>query len=290
MSGWEFDTAKTQERYKSLQAYYQSKGLNADKFACRHWQVCSASQKAGNVHQYSGGTVGLMPFYDVSYRNRAVRVLVIGKEESPNPNKLYGTSSNFDSRSFGCLSTIFSQTRTNHIKGTLLTLQRIFEVESDYLYASYALGNALRCGFQKPEVATNTSDLQDTRTMWQNCIAYLVGEIEILEPTLIITQGRWSAAGKPSFVELLADAFGKPAVLMRNEANGLYGLYEFENFMLITSHHPARLPLWKMRYAPDTVWPMIDYLKRSGYLPTIALKDARDYEHIVKSTVDKIFN
>jgi hypothetical protein len=290
MSGWAFDTEKTQARYAALQAYYQTHGLNADSFACRYWSACSTSQKPGNINQYAGGTVGLMPFYDVSYRNQAVRIFVIGKEESHDPNKPYGTASNFEARSHHCLATIFAQRRTNHIKGTLLTLQRIFGVESDYVYASYALGNALRCGFQKPDVATNTSALQDTPTMWQNCIGYLVREIEILEPTLIIAQGRWSAVGKSSLVALLTFAFGAPTDLMRNESNSLYGLYEFADFMLITSQHPARLHLWKSRYAPDTVWPTIDHLKDTGYLPTITPQDAQSYELLVKPAVDKIFN
>ena len=58
-----------------------------------------------------------------------------------------------------CLYTIESHTRTNHIKGTLLTLQWIFEVASDYLCARYALSNILRCGFQRQEAAENISDL-----------------------------------------------------------------------------------------------------------------------------------
>lgn len=287
MSNWQFDTAKTQERYDRLQEYYQRTGLNADNFFCQQYGACSGSQKDGTVKQYSGGTAGLSPFFDVSYAGQPIRILIIGKETAYQPDNKFGTASNFDTRSKQCVSTIYAKKRTFHIKGTLLTLQRIFEVESDYAYATYALSNALRCGFQRAEIAENTSSLTDTKIMRTNCAPYLIDEIEILEPTLIITQGAWAVDSKPSLVERFGEALDiQPQCLMENQENGKYGLYEFGKFMMITSHHPARIGLWKTRYAPDSLWPMIDHLKEIGYLPKISSEDTQIFEKLIKPTVD----
>lgn len=241
--------------------------------------------------QYRGGTAGLCPFYDVRYQGREIRVLVIGKEESYDCKKPFRTSSNFDERSRNCLTTIYSQSRTFHIKGTLLTLQRIFGIESEYVYASYALSNLLRCAFQRRSTAKNTSDLQDTPTMRQNCMAYLVDEIRILEPTLIIAQGSWAVDSKRSFISQLEKGFGHATCIMKNR-NQKYGLYEFSEFMCITSHHPARFGNWLTNLAPDSLWPMIDRLKSTGFLPTISAKEAEEakegYERVVKPRVDEM--
>lgn len=295
MTNWTFDEQRTQQRYEQLRQYYHEQGLNADSFACKYWHDCSYSTELRSpdlVHQYSGGTAGLCPFYDVRYQGREIRVLVIGKEESYDREKPFGTSSNFDVRSWNCLTTICSQSRTSHIQGTLLTLKRIFGVESEYVYASYALSNLLRCAFQRRSTANNTSDLQDTPTMRRNCMGYLVDEIRILEPTLIITQGAWAVDSAWSFISHLADGFGPATCLMKNQANEKYGLYEFSEFMCITSHHPARFGNWLRNLAPDSLWPMIDRLKSIGFLPTISAEDAKEakegYERVVKPRVDEM--
>lgn len=286
---WSFDTTKTQERYKALEEYYKLQGLNAEDFRCRFFAECAVSQKPGTIKQYSGGTIGLSPFYDVSYAGIPIRVLVIGKEASHEPEALYGTAANFAVRSRQIHDTIFSTRRTNHIKGTLLTLQYIFGVQSEYVYASYALGNALRCAFQRAAIAQNTSNLPDTRTMRANCFQYLAKEIRILEPTLVITQGAWALNHKAPLIETLAAAFGvEPETIMTNEVNGKYGLYAFPTFMYLTGHHPARLELWKKNLAPDSLWPMLGYLKTTGYLPAIAPEDADQYEAVVKPYIDSM--
>lgn len=287
---WHFDRAKTRQRCEALERFYQRHGLNADDFRCLFYEQCHASQKSGTIKQYAGGTVGLSAFYDVRYADIPVRILIIGKEASHNPHALYGTASNFYVRSAECRDTIFSTTRTNHIKGTLLTLQRIFGIESDYLYASYALGNALRCAFQKASVAQNTSNLTDTRVMRSNCFPYLAEEIRILEPTLVITQGAWAVDHKPPLVETLAAALGvQPKAVMVNRSNGKYGLYEFPEFMFLTSHHPARLGMWKKYYAPDSLWPMLGYLRSIAYLPTVGAEEASYYEETVKPVIDQMY-
>ncbi len=290
MSKWFFDLARTQARHAALRDFYVRAGLNADRFACPHAAACHGSQKPGVVQQYAGGTAGLNPLYDVTYDGQPIRVLIIGKEASHRPHFAHGTPANFDERSRQCLETITASRRTFHIKGTLLTLQRIFEVQSDYVYASYALSNALRCAFQQAAIAHNTCGTRDTATMRRNCIPYLLDEIALLEPTLIITQGAWAVDGKRPFVAQVSEACGAPARPIMHNGSEKYGLFEFPGFMLITSHHPARLNWWKERYAPDSLWPMLDHLKAIGYLPRIAPEDAAAYESLARPHVDRLLS
>jgi hypothetical protein len=110
-----------------------------------------------------------------------------------------------------------------------------------------------------------------------------------LEPTLVVTQGAWAVDGRPPLVDrlrLALEAEGK--CLLSNKSNGKYGLYEFPRFRLITSHHPARLGVWKSQYAQDSLRPMIDYLKADGYLPRVAPEDADQFERLVKPPVDRM--
>ena len=119
-----------------------------------HAAACHGSQKPGVVQQYAGGTAGLNPLYDVTYDGQPIRVLIIGKEASHRPHFAHGTPANFDERSRQCLETITASRRTFHIKGTLLTLQRIFEVQSDYVYASYASATPCAARSSRPPSRT----------------------------------------------------------------------------------------------------------------------------------------
>jgi hypothetical protein len=60
--------------------------------------------------------------------------------------------------------------------------------------------------------------------------------------------------------------------------------------MCITSHHPAILGHWLANLAPDSLWPMLDYLRSTGFLPTIDEKATAQYEAIVKPVVDPIID
>ncbi|MCL4515668.1 MAG: hypothetical protein M1379_08815 [Firmicutes bacterium] len=285
---WKFDMARTQERYRALKEYYDTRGLNADNFSCPKYPDCLDSQKEGTIQQYLGGTAGLMPFYDVEYKNTPIRVLSVGKETGYMVNTPYGTSPNFDVNTLNVLNCINWKRKNNHIKGTLITLQRIFELETEYVYASYALSDALRCSFQLKNTADNVSAVKDTPKMRDNCLEYLVDEIRILEPTLIILQGEWAVAGRNPFVQRLAAQLGEQVRCVKKNQNGKYGLYEFTSFMCITSHHPAILGNWLVNLAPDSLWPMIDYLREIGYLPAFEPEDRLKYEKTVKPYVDPI--
>ena len=284
---WTVDFEKTNWRKQRLSEMYQLEGLNAKHFSCKYYDKCIESQKGTNiVKQYAGGTAALMPAYDVYYNNRAIRILVVGKETGYMPNTTYGTSDDFDTNNNNVLNCINWKKKNNHIKGTLYILQSIFNLNTEYVYASYALSDLLRCAFQENESINNTSNVHDTKVMRCNCIEYLMKEIDILEPTLIIAQGEWAIRNN-ILIEKLNESFGACKALLKN-ANGKYGLYEFKEFMCITCHHPAILGNWVKNLAPDSVWPMIEYLKKTGYLPSIDDKTVEEYENLVFPVVNPI--
>ena len=289
-NGWLFDVDKTQKRYRLLDAYHAECGLNADHFSCKCYAECAASKRSADiVKQYSGGTAGLAPFYDASYNGQDIRVLVVGKEAGFINNQL-GTAENFYVQTLNNLNCINWSGKNNHIKGTLLTLQRIFQIDTEYVYAAYALSNGFRCAFQDADRADSRSGLPFTATMRKNRLEYLLGEIKILEPTVVILQGAWSIEGKPPFVDRLGAATGHKPIAIKLCKREMWGLYKIGQLMCITSNHPARLAPWLAKMAPLTLWPMIDYLKQTGYLPEIGpiARATAEFEMLVKPEVDKM--
>lgn len=289
MNKWRFDLIKTQQRYKKLSDFYHNYGLCADNFSCKNYKECLLSQKKSTVvKQFCGGTAGLMPLYDSWYEDVPIRVLVVGKENGYMANTIWGTSANFDEHSSNVLNCINWKKKNNHIKGTLLTLQRIYGIETEYVYSSYALSNVLRCAYQDKNNISNVSNVHDTMVMRENCMRYLIEEICILEPTLIITQGSWAIKESCNFVSVLSSGLNRDCCCIMKNSNGKYGLYNLEGLMCITSHHPAILGNWVKNFAPDSLWPMISFLKENGYIPNIDGQTVAEYENIAKEIVDPI--
>ena len=285
---WNFDFDKTSYRRKCLEEYYRKEGLNACEFSCGNYKICSESQRERYKKQYIGGTCALMPFYDVSYNGIPIRVLVVGKETGYMKNEKYGTAKNFEENSLNVLNCIGWEKKNNHIKGTLYILQNIFNIHTEYVYSSYALTNLLRCSFQNETVQENVSATHDTAIMRKMCINHLIQEIKILEPTIIIVQGEWATKGC-FLIREFEKVFGKSKSIMHN-SNRKYGLYEFEEFDCMLTHHPAILGNWVKNLAPDSVWPMLDYLRNIGRLPIICEDSGLEYEKKVRPIVDEMIS
>lgn len=283
---WTFDLKKTEGRILQLYQYYQLEHLQACEFACKYKNNCERSQRNDVKRQFGGGTAAVMPLYDAYYQEMPVRVLVIGKETGYMKNSEYGTSPDFQTNNQNVLNCIHWQKKNNHIKGTLYLLQNIFGVHTEYIYASYALSNLLRCSFQKAENFESLSGTRDTKTMRECCVQHLIEEIRVLQPTLIVTQGEWAIKGVP-FVEVLKKQFGSYETIKKN-SNGKYGLYQFAEFDCMTTHHPAILGNWIKNLAPDSVWPMLDILREMGRLPVIHSNADVEYERLAKPIVDPI--
>lgn len=288
---WQFDNEATKNRIARLDELYRRYGLNADNFGCSHYNECAKSQNKKKVcKQYSGGTAAVSPFYDIYYDDVPMRTLVIGKETGYMRNEKYGTSPNFNVNCNNVLNCINWERKNNHIKGTLMILQYMFQVDTEYIYSSYALSNHLRCAFQLSDKQDNVSAVCDTKTMRENCFKYLFDEIDILEPNIIICQGEWAIRGKDNFISRLEQYNEESAECILRNSNQKYGLYKFNAYYVLTCHHPAILGNWIKNLAPDSVWPALDYLRSQRLLPKIndrALA-TREYEAIVKEEIDDV--
>ena len=280
---WEIDIAATQDRKAKLNELYNKEGLNAERFDCKFYSECLSSQKGKCVgKQYAGGTAAISPFYDISYNGIPMRTLIVGKETGYMKNEKYGTSPNFYENCNNVLNCINWKHKNNHIKGTLMILQYLFQVNTEYIYSSYALSNSLRCAFQDLAKIENLSSVSDTKIMRDNCIKYLFEEIDILEPDLIICQGEWSIRGKNNFIEKMSKSYEEKPVCLRKNTNGKYGLFKFNRCYVLTCHHPAILGNWIKNLAPDSVRPAIDYLREEGVLPQIdRATSTKEYEMLV---------
>lgn len=283
---WNFDREKTKKRMELLYKYYKENGLNSCDFKCEKKNECENSQKDHTKKQFNGGTAAVMPLYDTMFNDTPMRILVIGKETGYMKNSPYGTSKDFEENNKNVVNCINWDKKNNHIKGTLMILQYIFNIETEYVYSSYALSNLLRCSFQDVDKFGNLSGTKDTKIMRNNCMVHLINEINILEPTIIITQGEWAIKNQ-FFINTLRQKFGEYNCLKMN-ANNKYGLYKFNKFYCITTHHPAILGNWVKNLAPDSVWPMIDYLRVLGVIPYIDKSTVSDYESFVKPIIDPI--
>lgn len=179
----------------------------------------------------------------------------------------------------------------NHMKGTRDILKYIFNIESENVLSAYTLSDIYRCSFQKIDKFSNVSNVNSTKCMRDNCIKHLIEEIKILEPTLIITQGEWAIKGVNNFVKILEANLNQKAKCLKNNSNKKYGLYKFDDFILMTSHHPAIYGHWKANLASDSVWPFIDYLKEEQYLPinnnTFSLKSTKLFDTLTKDEIER---
>ena len=285
--------SKTQERIKKLQVYYDKNGLNADNFFCESFSDCSKSINLKKfMKQFAGATAAVMPFYDLEFEGKEVRILIIGKEHGYMSNLKFGILPNFIAFNETVLNCINWKNMNNHMKGTRDILKYIFNIESENVLSAYTLSDVYRCSFQKIDKFSKISNVNSTKCMKDNCIKHLIAEIKILEPTLIITQGEWAVQGVNNFVKILGDNLDQKVECLKNNSNKKYGIYKFNDFILMTSHHPAIYGHWKVNLAPDSVWPFIDYLKEKQYLPnnnnnTSSLKNTKLFDALTKDEIER---
>lgn len=107
---------------------------------------------------------------------------------------------------------------------------------------------------------------------------------------MIITQGEWAIHGVNNFVKTLENNLNQKAECLKFNSNKKYGLYKFNGFILMTSHHPAIYGHWKANLATDSVFPFIDYLKENQYLPSnnqiSTLESTKLFNNLTKNEIE----
>ncbi|MCH9731164.1 MAG: uracil-DNA glycosylase family protein [Actinomycetia bacterium] len=197
------DPSRTRRRIDRLRRYVDSELLCRNKFKCSDAGTCRSSVREGHV--FLPGTMSHVGRrFDLTLGAKQLRVVVIGQEAKSSQVTL-------DKRYEDVLSTGLNQRykrdrdhdkRTAHMKGTTSALRVIFGHEPGYdwdsewihpqtgrkfhMFDGFALINTLLC-YAGPHKGVQA---RPTNSMVNNCARHLRNTLAILEPTLIILQGR----------------------------------------------------------------------------------------------------
>ncbi len=198
------DPARTRDRVSQLESYFAANVLSGEDFVCGKQESCRQS------HQHTFDPAVLPHVgrhYDLELNLRPFRLVVVGQEPGDGSSlvslaarhSMIAGDCGLRSRFFKAGST---PGRNPHMRGTTSLLRIIFGSHpgadydqeflplpegSTHLFECFALANFLLC--------SATASAQSTRgcstpTMRRNCSRHFEAAIKILEPTLLVFQGK----------------------------------------------------------------------------------------------------
>lgn len=288
MSRVEFKPEETKKRIAKLKDYYDEH-FKVCTNGCKNFEKCSNGFKKELVLRESfNDSIRVGKYYDTYVDGNPLRLLIVGIEVISKTGRTFEQKNKRPFRLNEC--------HNNHIVGTLETLLRIYgvdvnvqknwkehiSVKNDLLYDSYALTNAFKCVFKTKENGDNKAGPKN-RMMYDKCYEHLISELNILDPTIIITQGRWSDNYNNLLIETLKGSFAFIKKIDEAAASGYdnLGLYEFEfnshPMYVLLSLHPARI-----RYNDEKLKVVLndqlEYLRMLKIIPQISV--LKDYIHV----------
>jgi len=170
--------------YKELTDYYRSKGISALEFNCKHFYACSQQDP-------KSFTTAKEAFVSVGYvAHNLPRILFVSLDSGSaetDPNKKTLESVRMWEEE---MENIFLLHKNKHWYRThelAYTLLRNFKtgLRLDEARNYFAHINSAKC------CQNNPGRGQANQILFDNCREFIPGEIEILDPDVIITQGRW---------------------------------------------------------------------------------------------------
>ena len=227
---------KSYEQYncelkQAYELFYSNNGM------CPYFEQCSAGMKKPRIRCDFATRVG------VHYGSgRYPKVLMLGQE---------GTNSHTTFEE-PCRS--LDGTSRQHYPKTLYTLAMILKREQpkswsredlriyEELFTHYALTNYFKCAFSDDPDKVN--GLQHNKSMKNNCFKLLLKELDVLEPDLLVVQGKFTPR---SFLDVLDQTYDKGACIWKNKT-GTVELYRHKlngkPFYILYSYHPAGIAQW----------------------------------------------
>lgn len=202
--GFNFDTAKTDERLSLLRQYLETEVLSNGVFVCKHHSACKQSHN-GPFHE--GQLHHLGRHYDVVENGVPLRVVVVGQEYGA-ADSCVSLDERYDQLRCCGYYKRFKKTgtcegRNPHMKGTTSVLRLLFggnlgaDYESEllhfedgtscHIFDAFSLVNYLLCAAHENG---STSRGKSSSVMKSNCGSHFRPVLEILEPTVIIVQGK----------------------------------------------------------------------------------------------------
>ncbi|WP_445257353.1 hypothetical protein [Nocardioides aurantiacus] len=205
------NVAGSRRRRQRLEQYTEQTLLD-DEFLCPHFESCRDSIQPG--HQFREGTMSHVGHrYELVRNGKPLRVMVVGQESGlpKDPASPWGRKVTMEARHDQVLDSGMQRRyytnpphegRNPHMRGTTSALRMIFGkgLGSDYdaefvdpvngrpfhLFEGFALVNRLLCSAGP----VGTSNGKPTTTMFTRCADHFSATVSILEPTLVILQGR----------------------------------------------------------------------------------------------------
>jgi hypothetical protein len=198
------DLAETRRRIAKLGRYVEENLLRRGKFVCCHFVDCAASRRPGDV--FEEGTMSHVGRrYDSFRGDKPVRVVVVGQEAASRRVTLEDRYKQVHDVT-GLRRRYYAEpgfrARNPHMRGTTQALRAVFGLglgedfggefvhpvdgKPFHVFDGFALVNRLLCFAGPPSSAQGRA----TSRMYSNCSDHFAATISILEPTIVILQGR----------------------------------------------------------------------------------------------------
>ena len=245
--GLRSEPARTAERIRLLDDYMASHVIDDRHFVCSSARACMASH-AGQFFEGQLHHVGT--HYDLMMDDRPLRIAVVGQE--------YGNGPAFVSREDRTRDVVIvtgygkrfrsdgtHEARNPHMRGTTSLLRLLFgrQPGTDYtgellnldgkqvhLFEAFALTNFLLCSaIDAGQGTVGSKRGKSTSTIQKNCTRHFREVLRILEPTVVIAQGK----GVRTWLN--AALSGVSPVTTNLEQAEVHG----HNFLLATFSHPS---------------------------------------------------
>ncbi len=202
-----FDPQQTAQRAARLAAYYSQHLLAHEHFLCRHCAACKASYTNEAGHYSEGQLNAPGTHYDLTVDDRPLRIVIVGQESGTGlahttmADRRAAIARAATEQRF--VAEADHPARTQHMKGITNVLRLLFGngLGTDYagefvtltdgsdvhLLHCFTLVNYLLCSAHSTKRSKRG---ESTATMRRNCNEHFRATLEILEPTVVIVEGK----------------------------------------------------------------------------------------------------
>ena len=200
-----------------LENYYRTQGILATCFTCRHQAECSGTNEAFTGPKSASVSKG--------YERHRPRLLFLsldsgsaeGNPEKRLPHAVRRGMENVDVGRLRRTEPTKHWYRTHELAWYILKHFHENLEEEDVKYY-FAHTNAAKCCQNKPK------GLQADAILFRNCRGYLAGEIRVLRPDIVVTQGDWAKWGLKPIVDVL-EQIDEYARIARFDGRQLFWLH-----------------------------------------------------------------
>jgi hypothetical protein len=169
---------------RQLTRYYKEKRIAPFDFRCQHWQDCSNGNQ--NITQARGAFVGTA--YEKGLLPRLLFLSLDPGCSDSQPNKRTVEFVRYSEEKNCKVDSLPKQRHWYRIHELATILLKKFmhelKIEDSHLYFAHA--NSVKCSMN------HSNHKQAAPRVFRNCREYIAGEVKILKPDILVTQGKWA--------------------------------------------------------------------------------------------------